>query len=416
MKENDFVQAAKVIGNKPSRIIYKHILPNVISVIVVRATLGISTAVLDTAALGFLGLGVQPPFAEWGDMLGRARGFIFTAKVMNRMLLEVKNLTTEFRLKRGVVKAVNNISINIDKGEILAIVGESGSGKSVTSLSIMGLLQKPGRIAEGEILFKPRDITLDLNRLSGKELQKIRGHKISMIFQEPMTSLNPVKRIKDQIMEIMLAHLKISKKEAYQRSIAMLETVGIPSAAQRAYDFPHQMSGGMRQRVMIAMALACEPELLIADEPTTALDVTIQAQILELLCRLREQFKMAVLLITHDLGVVSETADRVIVMYCGKIMEESDVRTLFKNPLHPYTKGLLRSIPQLDDEENKRLYMIKGMVPNPLKMPQGCPFSDRCDHSTKRCAGEMPELLNIAGHQVRCFLYENTDQGGKNAR
>lgn len=324
------------------------------------------------------------------------------------MLLEVKNLSTEFKLKRGIVKAVDDISFTIDKGEILAIVGESGSGKSVTSLSIMGLLQNPGRIAGGEILFKSQD----LNKLSRKELQDIRGNRISMIFQEPMTSLNPVSRIKDQIMESIMTHMKVSKKEALERTIEMLDTVGIPSAAQRANDYPHQMSGGMRQRVMTAMALACDPELLIADEPTTALDVTIQAQILELLYRMREKFNMAVLLITHDLGVVSEAADRVIVMYCGKVMEEADVRSLFARPLHPYTVGLLQSIPQIDDESDQRLYMIKGMVPNPLNMPPGCPFSDRCDHSMERCTQEMPKLHDINGHKVRCFLYDEAREGG----
>lgn len=324
------------------------------------------------------------------------------------MLLEVNNLSTEFKLKRGIVKAVNDISFTIDKGEILAIVGESGSGKSVTALSIMGLLQKPGGIASGEILYK----TQDLNKLGQKELQKLRGNRISMIFQEPMTSLNPVMRIKDQIMESIMTHMRVSKKEALARTIEMLDTVGIPSAAERANDYPHQMSGGMRQRVMTAMALACEPELLIADEPTTALDVTIQAQILELLYRMREKFHMAVLLITHDLGVVSEAADRVIVMYCGKIVEEADVRILFTHPLHPYTVGLLQSIPQIDDDSDTRLYMIKGMVPNPLNMPPGCPFSDRCDHSMERCTKEMPELQEIDGHKVRCFLYEEAREGG----
>ena len=323
----------------------------------------------------------------------------------NIMLLEVKNLTTEFKLKRGVVKAVNDISFTINKGEILAIVGESGSGKSVTSLSIMGLLQKPGKVTDGEILFKSQD----LNKLSKKELQKIRGNQISMIFQEPMTSLNPVVRIKDQIMESIMTHMKLSKKEALERTVKILDTVGIPSPAQRANDYPHQMSGGMRQRVMTAMALSCDPELLIADEPTTALDVTIQAQILELLYEMREKFNMAVLLITHDLGVVSEAADRVIVMYCGKIMEEADVRTLFANPLHPYTIGLLKSIPQIDDDSDEPLYMIKGMVPNPLHMPQGCPFSDRCERCMDRCKKEMPKLKNMDGHKVRCFLYDDEE-------
>ncbi len=281
----------------------------------------------------------------------------------------------------------------------------------------MGLLQKPGRIAGGEIIYKSRD----LNKLSRKELEDIRGNQISMIFQEPMTSLNPVWRIKDQIMESIITHMKVSKQEALKRTIEMLDTVGIPSAAQRANDYPHQMSGGMRQRVMTAMALACDPDLLIADEPTTALDVTIQAQILELLYQMREKFHMAVLLITHDLGVVAEAADRVLVMYCGKIVEEADVKSLFARPMHPYTRGLMKSIPQIDDESGERLYMIKGMVPDPLRMPAGCPFSDRCDCRMERCIREMPELREIDGHKVRCFLYEENAEeeagdGGEDAK
>ncbi|MGI1659204.1 MAG: ABC transporter ATP-binding protein [Desulfitobacterium sp.] len=327
------------------------------------------------------------------------------------MLLEVKNLKTEFKLKRGTVRAVDDISFSVDKGEILAIVGESGSGKSVTSLSVMGLLQKPGRIADGEIVFEGQNLA----QMSQKELRDIRGNKISMIFQEPMTSLNPVWRIKDQIMESLMIHKNMDKKQALTRAIELLDMVGIPSAAERANDYPHQMSGGMRQRVMIAMALSCEPQLLIADEPTTALDVTIQAQILDLLYHMREKFNMAVLLITHDLGVVSEAADRVIVMYCGKIVEEADVKSLFKNPLHPYTVGLLNSIPQIDDDSDERLYMIKGMVPNPLNMPSGCSFSDRCDRSMERCTKEMPELREVDGHKVRCFLYEDIKEGELNA-
>ncbi len=327
------------------------------------------------------------------------------------MLLEVKNLKTEFKLKNGVVNAVDDISFSIDKGKILAIVGESGSGKSVTSLSIMGLLQDPGRVAEGEILFKGQDLL----KMSKAEMRAVRGDQISMIFQEPMTSLNPVYRIKDQIMESIMTHMKVSKKEALKRTIEMLEIVGIPSAEKRANDYPHQMSGGMRQRVMIAMALIGNPELLIADEPTTALDVTIQAQILDLLYHMREKFNMAVMLITHDLGVVSEAADHVIVMYCGKIVEEAEVRSLFENPLHPYTLGLLRSIPRIEDESDEPLYMIKGIVPNPLNMPDGCPFSDRCDRCMDRCRKEMPQLIEKDGHKVRCFLYENENKGGKQA-
>lgn len=318
------------------------------------------------------------------------------------MLLDVKNLKTEFKLKSGIINAVNDVSFSIDKGEILAIVGESGSGKSVTSLSIMGLISQPGRIAEGEILFKG----VDLTKQPLNELQKIRGDQISMIFQEPMTSLNPVMRVKDQLIESIMIHMKLSKDEAMKRSIEMLDLVGIPSPDIRADDYPHQMSGGMRQRVMIAMALSCHPELLIADEPTTALDVTIQAQILDLLYSLREKLQMAILLITHDLGVVAEAADRVIVMYCGKIMEEADVKTLFNSPKHPYTVGLLESIPKMDDDR-QRLYMIPGMVPNPVHMPKGCAFSERCDKCMDKCREHMPALVNMDGAKVRCFLYSD---------
>lgn len=323
------------------------------------------------------------------------------------MLLEVKNLKTQFKMKKGIVKAVDDVSFSIDEGEVLAVVGESGSGKSVTSLSVMGLLQDPGRVTGGEILFKGENLL----EKSKKEMQEIRGNQISMIFQEPMTSLNPVYRIKDQLMESIMLHMKLPKKEAYERAVEMLKMVGIPSAEDRAKDYPHQMSGGMRQRVMIAMALSCNPELLIADEPTTALDVTIQAQILDLLAQMREKLHMAVLLITHDLGVVSETADRVVVMYCGKVMEHADVKEIFANPLHPYTMGLLKSIPSLDGDDEGPLYMIQGMVPNPLHMPQGCPFSDRCEQCMERCRQEMPELVDVDGHEVRCFLYSEGSQG-----
>ena len=322
------------------------------------------------------------------------------------MLLEVKNLKTIFRLKKGVVNAVDNISFSIDKGEILAIVGESGSGKSVTSLSIMGLIQDPGKVVGGELLFKGED----LRKKSEKQMQKIRGDEISMIFQEPMTSLNPVYKIKDQMMESIMTHMKLSREEARKRAIEMLKLVGIPSPEKRIYEYPYQMSGGMRQRVMIAMALSCHPELLIADEPTTALDVTIQAQILDLLYDLRKKLNMAVLLITHDLGVVAEAADRVIVMYCGRIVEEASVQDIFESPKHPYTIGLLQSIPKLDDDRD-RLYMIKGMVPNPLAMPKGCAFSDRCEKCMDRCKEQVPALTKIGQNQVRCFLYSDEIEG-----
>lgn len=327
------------------------------------------------------------------------------------MLLEVKNLKTEFELRKGIVTAVNNVSFSVEKGEIVAIVGESGSGKSVTSLSLMGLLRDPGKVTNGEIIFKDED----LREKSEKQMQQIRGNQISMIFQEPMTSLNPVYRIKDQIIESIRTHTDMSKPEALKRAIKMLELVGIPSPESRINDFPHQMSGGMRQRVMIAIALCCNPDLLIADEPTTALDVTIQAQILELISKLRDKMEMAVLLITHDLGVVAETADRVIVMYCGKIVEEAYVSDLFTSPKHPYTQGLLESIPKMDDEK-ERLYMIKGMVPNPLEMPKGCAFSDRCEKCTEKCKENVPALTDIGGRKVRCFLYSNKAEEGFNER
>ena len=323
------------------------------------------------------------------------------------MLLEVKDLETEFKVKRGTVKAVNGVSFEVDKGEILAVVGEYGSGKSVTSLSVMGLIRDPGRVAGGEILFNGENLL----KKSTKEMQAVRGDKISMIFQEPMTSLNPVYRVKDQIMETILTHTTMNKKEALKRAIEMLDLVGIPAPEQRVNDYPHQMSGGMRQRVMIAMALACDPELLIADEPTTALDVTIQAQILDLINRLREKLGMAVLLITHDLGVVAETADKVVVMYCGRVVEQATVEQLFTKPLHPYTQGLLDSIPKMD-EDRERLYMIKGIVPDPIHLPKGCSFADRCDKCMEKCREHMPKLsVTEDGRKVRCFLVSDEVEG-----
>ena len=321
------------------------------------------------------------------------------------MLLSVKNLSTEFPVKKGIVRAVEDVSFDVDQGEILAIVGESGSGKSVTSLSIMGLLAEPGHVAGGSLEFEGKDLAT----LPEKQYRELRGNDMAMIFQEPMTSLNPVYRVGNQIVEAIRTHEKVSKAEAKDRAVDLLRKVGIPSPEARINDYPHQMSGGMRQRVMIAMALACNPKLLIADEPTTALDVTIQAQILDLLRRLRDDTGMAVLLITHDLGVVSETADRVVVMYCGQVVEEAEVRTLFDHPMHPYTLGLLKSIPRLEDDDSKRLYMIKGMVPNPLEMPPGCHFSDRCDSCMDICRTKVPELVDVDGHKVRCFLYESAD-------
>jgi peptide/nickel transport system ATP-binding protein len=319
-----------------------------------------------------------------------------------KTLLDVRGLSTDFEMKRGTVKAVRDVSFTVREGEVLAIVGESGSGKSVAALSVMRLLQTPGRVVAGEVIYKGGDLLA----LSTRDMRDVRGNHISMIFQEPMTSLNPVFTIEDQLTESIRTHMKLDKKAASERAIEMLRLVGIPSPEKRIHDYPHQMSGGMRQRVMTAMALSCDPDLLIADEPTTALDVTIQAQILALLSELRSKIGMAVILITHDLGVVAETADRVVVMYCGQVVEEATAEALFEQPLHPYTLGLLASIPGMDAEEtDEPLYMIRGMVPNPLNLPTGCAFAPRCDHCIDRCAREMPPLEERAdGRKLRCFV------------
>jgi oligopeptide/dipeptide ABC transporter ATP-binding protein len=318
-------------------------------------------------------------------------------------LLEVNDLRTHFHSDDGVVKAVDGVSFTLNKGKILGIVGESGCGKSITSLSIMRLLAAgPGCAVTGQILFDG----VDLLGLTEAEMHRIRGNRISMIFQEPMTSLNPLFTVGDQIMESVLLHQKAGKREARDRAIDMLRLVGIPSPEKRVDVYPHQLSGGMRQRVMIAIALACNPKLLIADEPTTALDVTIQAQILDLMAQLREDLGTSIILITHDLGVVAEMADEVVVMYCGKVVEQADVGTLFENPRHPYTQGLLRSIPQLD-RAVARLPIVRGVVPSPSQMPAGCAFHPRCDCAEERCGREAP--LMTAGsdaHWVRCFRAE----------
>jgi oligopeptide/dipeptide ABC transporter ATP-binding protein len=316
-------------------------------------------------------------------------------------LLEVKGLKTWFDTDRGTVKAVDGVSLSIRPGETLGIVGESGCGKSVTSLSIMRLLPRPaGRVAGGQILFRGRNL-LDL---SEREMRSVRGNEISMIFQEPMTSLNPVFTIGRQIMEPLMLHQGLDREAALDRSVEMLRVVGIPNAERRAREYPHQLSGGQRQRAMIAMALACKPSLLIADEPTTALDVTVQAQILGLMNDLKKAFDSAVMLITHDLGVIAQTAQRVVVMYAGRVVEEADVVPLFGRPLHPYTQGLLRSIPRLD-EDRERLDVIPGVVPNPLDFPEGCRFHNRCRHCFDLCRSKEPPLFLIEGNRrCRCWL------------
>jgi oligopeptide/dipeptide ABC transporter ATP-binding protein len=321
-------------------------------------------------------------------------------------LLEVRNLQTHFPTRAGLVRAVDDVSFYVDKGELLGVVGESGCGKSITALSIMRLISPPGKIVGGEILFEGENL---LN-FSEERMRGLRGDDIAMIFQDPMTSLNPVYTVGEQIAEALRLHRKMSRGDAREAAIGAMKEVAIPDPARRVKDYPHQLSGGMRQRVMIAMALACDPKLLIADEPTTALDVTIQAQILELLNELRQTRELGVLLITHDLGVVAEVADRVAVMYTGRIVEESPVEELFARPKHPYTEGLLRSVPKLTAAEvakTLRLETIEGTVPSPTSLPPGCHFAPRCSHRMPRCTeGQIP-LYDLENEvRVRCVLYD----------
>jgi oligopeptide/dipeptide ABC transporter ATP-binding protein len=323
--------------------------------------------------------------------------------IMNNPLLEIRSLTTWFFTEDGVVRAVEDVSLEIFPGEIVSLVGESGCGKSVTGLSLLRLIpMPPGKILKGEILFEGRDLL----GLEEREMEKVRGNDISMIFQEPMTSLNPVFTIGDQIMEALQLHQNLDKKEARKKAIEMLDRVRIPSPEVRIDSYPHQLSGGMRQRAMIAMALSCQPKLLIADEPTTALDVTIQAQVLRLLKEIQREMGMAVMLITHDLGVVSEIADRVAVMYAGRIVESGPIEAMFGEMRHPYTRGLLESIPQLE-EKKKRLNAIPGQVPNPMNLPGGCKFHPRCHLMIDDCKKEEPPLFQVNdNHFSRCIRWK----------
>jgi oligopeptide/dipeptide ABC transporter ATP-binding protein len=321
-------------------------------------------------------------------------------------LLRIQNLKTYFYTEDGIVKAVDGVDLEVYPGKVLGLVGESGCGKSVTSLSIMRLIAPPGKIVEGEIWFDGQNLL----SLPEKQMIAIRGNRISMIFQQPQTALNPVFKVGDQIVEVLQIHRQMDRKTAWERAVEMLRLVGIPDPERRAQAYPHELSGGMAQRVMIAMALACEPALLIADEPTTALDVTIQAQILDLMRNLRQQINTAIILITHDLGVVAEMAERVAVMYAGQIVEQAEVNALFDTPLHPYTQGLLESIPVLG-EFKERLAVIPGSVPNLINLSPGCRFAPRCQarvkYGLKICEQEMPALQEIApGHRVRCWLYQ----------
>ncbi len=320
-------------------------------------------------------------------------------------LLQVKNLKTYFHTENGVIPSVDGVTFELNKGETIAVVGESGSGKSVTSLSIMSLVGSPGRIEGGEINFEGKDLT----KASKREMRNLRGNEISMIFQEPLTSLNPIFTVGNQISEAIILHQKVNKKVAKEKSIEMLKKVGIPRADKVFDSYPHSLSGGMRQRVMIAMALSCNPKLLIADEPTTALDVTIQAQILELMRGLTREYGTSIMLITHDLGVVAEMVDKVIVMYAGQVVEHTDVFTLFREPKHPYTKGLLDSTPKIH-ELKEELQSIEGAVPSPQDFPLGCRFHPRCPYATDKCVEEAPQLKEVSvGHKVRCWLHEEEE-------
>ena len=326
---------------------------------------------------------------------------------MTSPLIEVKGLKTYFYTEEGIVRSVDGVDFSIDREKTLGIVGESGCGKSVTALTILRLIQSPGVIAGGKILLNRDNETVDLAGLDpkGPEIRSIRGNEIAMIFQEPMTSLSPVYTIGDQIMEAIILHQKDNRKQARQKTIDLLQSVGIPVPEQRIGEYPHQLSGGMRQRAMIAMALSCNPALLIADEPTTALDVTIQGQVLDLMIGLRKRFKTAILFITHDLGVIAKMADAVAVMYLGKIVEKGDVREIFHNPLHPYTTGLLKSLPSLSSTGRERLEPIKGTVPDPFEIPKGCGFRPRCNHAMEECGIERPVLVEAApDHFAACHL------------
>lgn len=321
-------------------------------------------------------------------------------------ILSVKRLKTYFYTEDGIVKAVDGVDFDVYQGETLGIVGESGCGKSVTALSILRILDEKGKIVDGQVLLDG----VDLTKIDEQEMRKIRGKDIAIIFQEPMVALNPVFTIGEQIMEAIMLHQRLDEKNARAMAIDLLRKVGIPEPEKRVDQYPHELSGGMRQRAMIAMALSCKPKVLIADEPTTALDVTIQAQIMELMKQLQKEYGMAIMLITHDLGLIAENADRVVVMYAGKVVEYADVRTLFNDPKHPYTWGLLHAIPRLDIEQT-RLYNIPGVVPDPLHFPPGCKFHPRCEFREERCTREEPELVEVGeNHTVRCFFWQKVDE------
>ncbi|KAI7255612.1 hypothetical protein KC345_g11105, partial [Hortaea werneckii] len=411
LREREFMQAAVVLGLRDRRKLFHHLLPNIVPLLIVMATLNIGGAILSESVLSFFGLGVMPPTPTWGNMIDSANNIIdfqdrpwlwippglsifATVAISMEPLMNINGLSTVFFTDEGKVRAVDNVSFGIREGETVCIVGESGCGKSVTAMSVMGLVEEPGgKVAGGSIDFRGEDLL----QLDKNTLRSIRGNEIAMIFQEPMSSLNPVMRIGEQIMEPLIVHLKMNKKQARTRAIELITQVGISRPDKIIDSYPHELSGGMLQRIMIAIAVSCGPKLLIADEPTTALDVTIQAQILDLLRGFKENSGMSILLITHDLGVVAEMADYVIVMYSGKIVEEGGVVELFESPKHPYTRGLLKSKPVMG-QRLEELYSIPGQVPNPLELEPSCYFHDRFKSLKKYFPVTQGLLGRTVGH------------------
>lgn len=458
VRELPFTDAARMLGVSERRVLWRHVMPNSLTPVIVQAPLELGSAILTASGLGFLGLGVAQPTPEWGTMLGESRNFIFgdsrlvtypglaivgailafnllgdglrdvldprlrsriripkkkaqrpdlTKQIAEegivRALLEVHNLSTHFHTSAGLYRAVDGVDLTMYERKTLCVVGESGSGKSVTALSVMGLVDAPGEIqSHSQVLFARRNLLYS----SEKQMRSIRGRDITMIFQEPMTSLDPVYPVGYQIAEAIRAHEPVNRKVAMDRAVELMRLVGISSPERRAREYPHQLSGGMRQRVMIAAALSCNPKLLIADEPTTALDVTIQAQILELMKDLRDRLGMAILMITHDLGVVAEMADEVAVMYSGQIVETGSVADIFAHPQHPYTEALLESMPVLGMDKTQPLHVIEGSVPSPLHWPPGCRFAPRCRYVFDRCRTQSPPLMVVGEQKAACWLRE----------
>ena len=437
LKQQEFVLAAKTIGSSATTILFDHLIPNALGSILVTITMLIPSAIFMEAFLGYLGIGLQPPLASLGTMCNDASANLRTSphellipalmicvimfafnfvgdglrdaldpskeSKMSETILKVEDLKTSFMTSSGEVQAVRGVSFEVHKGEILGIVGESGSGKSVTSMSILRLLADTARIKNGKIEFEGTDLT----KVSDKQMREIRGQKIAMVFQDPMSSLNPLIPVGKQVAEMIHVHHPEMKRDELQAAtLELFREVRIPEAEKRLKSYPHEFSGGMRQRVMIAMALANHPDLLIADEPTTALDVTIQHQILKQMRSLQEEYGTSIIFITHDLGVVAELCDRVVVLYGGLVMEEAEINDLFENPLHPYTMGLLASIPGLTKDKSERLQSIPGSPPDMTKPPKGCPFASRCQFARNICAAECPPFVQVGSRQARCWLLQ----------